>query len=152
MLHNWIDINDRCYIIGALGHFKDPKAFEPLKTVLRHENEYLRCFAARALAEYGDVSVMPSIFDALSNVNRRWWYGTTESIGEIVKLIKKKSIENGRESEFETYLTQMELRHKEMVAEYRKWSGSSWNCRTNDDRDDKHAACPICVYPDRQAA
>jgi hypothetical protein len=114
--------NDRCYIIGALGYFKDPKAFEPLKTVLAHESEYLRCFAARALAEYGDVGVRPSIFDALKNINRRWWYGTTESIGEIVEVIKKKSIENGRESEFETCLSQMELRHKEMVAEYKKWS------------------------------
>src|SRR5258706_87229 len=122
MLNDEIDINGRCYIIEALGYFKDPKAFEPLKTALLHKDEYIRNHAARALAEYGDVSVMPSIFDALKHVNRSWWYGTTESIGEIVKLIRKKSIENGREAEFESCLNQMKLRNHKMVAEYKAWS------------------------------
>jgi hypothetical protein len=121
MLNDDVDLNGRCYIIEALGHFRDPKAFEPLKTALLHKDEFIRSHAARALAEYGDVDVLPSIFDALEHVNRGWWHGTTESIGEIVKIARKKCIEKGLEAEFVACLNQMESLHPEMVADYKEW-------------------------------
>lgn len=121
MLNDDIDINSRCYIIEALGYFKDPKAFEPLKTALLHKDEYIRSNAARALAEYGDISAMPSIFDALKHVNRNWWHGTTESIGEIIKVTRNKCKEKGLEAEFLSCLNEMELRYPEMVNDYKEW-------------------------------
>jgi len=122
MQNDAIDTNGRCYIIDALGYFRDPKSFEPLIITLRHQNEYIKCHAARSLAEYGDVSVMALIFDALEGVNRKWWYGTSESIGEIVKLLQKKAIQSGKEEDFETCLNKIRDNHLEMVEEYEAWN------------------------------
>ena len=122
MLNDDIGLNGRCYIIQALGDFRDPKAFEPLRTALGHENESIRSFAARALAEYGDVDVMPSIFDALEHRNHKWWYGTTEGIGEIGRSLRKSAAEKGAEADFVRCLAEMESRYPEMVAEYKSWN------------------------------
>ncbi len=120
MLDEHTDLNDNHYIIEALGAFKDPNAFEPLKTMLGHRSQFIRRFAACALAEYGDLSVLPAIFAALKPGGQRYWHGTVESIGEILRTFHTKCENNGLGAEFMACLLEMERLHPEMVAEYKK--------------------------------
>jgi len=131
MLNENVEVNGKIYVIRALEYFTEPKAFQPLQIFINNEdncgasikddkrtefNCYLKSAAACALAKYGDASIMPAIFKAFSHVYPE--YGTRESLELVIKTLRDKCIENGREAEFAHYWNQTEILCPIMTALY----------------------------------
>jgi HEAT repeat protein len=91
MLDNRVDSNGRCYIIDTLGRTRDLRAFEPLKTVLSDKDIYIRSHAARALAEYGNLSVISEIRKALRDQDSSWRYDR-EGLANVLKILQERSV------------------------------------------------------------
>jgi HEAT repeat protein len=90
MLDEQVDPNGRLYAINALGAIKDPRAFESLVAALSDPDIRIRSFAARALAEYGDLSTEPLIREALENQDASW-RSVREGLLEVLRVLKKRS-------------------------------------------------------------
>jgi HEAT repeat protein len=78
----------RLYAIDALGYFKDPRAFEPLITLLSDEEVIIRGTAARALAEYRDQRAVEPIRLALNHTGTSEWMDWRTTATEALKTIQ----------------------------------------------------------------
>jgi HEAT repeat protein len=136
MLDERVHVANRIYAIRALEGFRDPRAFQYLMISLWNKDLEIRSCAALALAEYGDPSIMPTICDALRIQGRRWLY-MREGLPHIFQVLRKRSIENNREQEFNNHYSSVksivpeaavkyeasERRLQESMAKYRNRQG-----------------------------
>jgi hypothetical protein len=123
MLDERVDVNGKGYIIDALAHFRDIRAFNPLREFIKSDirqgkewSDYLKRCAGCALADYGEPDILPEIFEALKDVNPEFY--TKEGIDQMIGTLRKRCVENGREMDFQDNWEKVKLSHPAMVQSY----------------------------------
>jgi HEAT repeat protein len=75
--------NTRLGIIYALGEIKDPRAVEPLVSLLNDKNNEIRWMAALALGEIGDIRTIDPLKTSLKDTDRHVRYGAAVALEKL---------------------------------------------------------------------
>jgi HEAT repeat protein len=90
----------RLYAIDALGYFQDPRAFEPLLTVLSSRDLGAVSAAAHAIAEYRDARALEPLQRARAAAAHDWVY---PALNDAARMIREPGYTQG----YRGYFVQM---------------------------------------------